>query len=215
MLTAYFINMIYDPYNKYSSTSEIVSDIIVDTWKCELVEPRHPALHSKANLDPFTGNIDWVEREKEMIQLMYDKLGIGLASPQVGTSYNMFVMNHSVLGDIGIYKPKILEISDNNVVMEEGCLSFPLLYLNVTRPEKIKVEYFKNDGETKVQTWMDGRDARCFLHEYDHLQGKLFLDLVSELKLRRAYTKREKLFRKIQKPLRLSKKLHKKSRVND
>lgn len=201
--------MNYDPYNKYSTTSDIVSDIIVDTWKCELVEPKHPALHTKSNLDPFTGNIDWVEREKEMIQLMYDKLGIGLAAPQVGSSYNMFVMSHSILGDIGIYKPKILEVSDEKVGMEEGCLSFPLLYLVISRPERIKVEYYKNDGKTKVQTWMDGRDARCFLHEFDHLQGKLFIDLASELKLRRAYNKREKLFRKITKPIRLTKNLEK------
>lgn len=184
-----------------------MSDIVVDTWKCELVEPKHPALHKKADLDPFSGNIDWVEREKEMIQLMYDKLGIGLACPQVGGSYNMFVMNHSILGDIGIYKPRILETSEDTVVMEEGCLSFPLIYLHITRPERIKVEYFKTDGETKVQTWMDGRDARCFLHEYDHLQGKIFLDLVSEMKLRRAMQKREKIFRKMEKPLRMSKKL--------
>lgn len=199
--------MQYDPYNKYSSTSDIMSDIVVDTWKCELVEPKHPALHKKADLDPFSGNIDWEEREKEMIQLMYDKLGIGLACPQVGGSYNMFVMNHSILGDIGVYKPRILETSEDTVVMEEGCLSFPLIYLHITRPERIKVEYFKKDGETKVQTWMDGRDARCFLHEYDHLQGKIFLDLVSEMKLRRAMQKREKIFRKMEKPLRMSKKL--------
>jgi len=201
--------MKYDPYHKYSTTSDIVSDIIVDTWKCELVEPKHSALHTKATLDPFAGNIDWQEREKEMIQLMYDKLGIGLAAPQVGSSYNMFVMNHSILGDIGVYKPKILEYSDEKVGMEEGCLSFPLLYIVLSRPERIKVEYFKNDGETKVQTWMDGRDARCFLHEFDHLQGNLFIDLASELKLRRAYNKREKLFRKITKPIRLTKNLEK------
>jgi len=201
--------MKYDPYQKYSTTSDIVSDIIVDTWKCELVEPKHSALHTKATLDPFAGNIDWQEREKEMIQLMYDKLGIGLAAPQVGSSYNMFVMNHSILGDIGVYKPKILEYSDEKVGMEEGCLSFPLLYIVLSRPERIKVEYFKNDGETKVQTWMDGRDARCFLHEFDHLQGNLFIDLASELKLRRAYNKREKLFRKITKPIRLTKNLEK------
>ena len=178
-----------------------MSDIIVDTWKCELVEPKHSALHTKATLDPFAGNIDWQEREKEMIQLMYDKLGIGLAAPQVGSSYNMFVMNHSVLGDIGVYKPKILEYSDEKVGMEEGCLSFPLLYLVISRSERIKAEYFKNDGETKVQTWMDGRDARCFLHEFDHLQGNLYIDLASELKLRRAYNKREKLFKKLQRKI--------------
>jgi len=110
-------------------------------------------------------------------------------------------MNHSILGDIGVFKPEILEFSEENITIEEGCLSFPLLYLHITRPEKIKVKYFKADGETIVETWMDGMDARCFQHEFEHLKGDLFLDLVSELKLRRAYNKREKLFKKLQRKI--------------
>ena len=76
-----------------------------------------------------------------------------------------------------------------------------MLYLDITRPEKIKVKYFKNDGKTQVETWMDGRDARCFQHEYEHLQGELFLDRVSDLKLQRAFKKREKFFKKLEKQM--------------
>ena len=176
-------------------------------WNCKLVEPRHPALHQPANINPFDENIDWTIREQEMFKVMHDNIGIGLACPQVGCSYNMFVMNHSEHGDIGVYNPEILETTDN-VTMEEGCLSFPLLYLNVSRPAKIKVRYTKADGKTQVETWMDGRDARCFLHEYDHLQGVLYIDIVSELKLSRAFKKREKLFKKIQKPLTVSRQMN-------
>lgn len=193
--------MKYDPYNNYASNDEISTTLVIEDWSCELVEPKHPALHKRANLDPFSGDIDWVEREKEMFQLMHDKFGIGLACPQVGSSYNMFVMNHEHLGDIGIYKPKILEYSEETCRYEEGCLSFPMLYLDVTRPEKIKVQYLKNDGVTQVETWMDGRDARCFQHEFDHLHGDLFLDKVSELKLQRAYKKREKFFKKLERQM--------------
>lgn len=191
----------YNPYNNYTSSNEVSTSFLVEDWKCELVEPKHPALHRSANVDPFGKDIDWEARQEEMLDLMHDKFGIGLASPQIGSSYNMFVMHHSHLGDIGIFKPEILEFGEENVTIEEGCLSFPLLYLHITRPEKIKVKYFKADGETIVETWMDGMDARCFQHEYEHLQGELFLDLVSELKLRRAYNKREKLFKKLQRKI--------------
>ena len=92
----------YDPYSKYASTEEISTSFILDDWDCQLVEPKHPALHSVANIDPFGSDIDWESREKEMLQLMHDKFGIGLACPQIGQSYNMFVMNHEHLGDIGV-----------------------------------------------------------------------------------------------------------------
>jgi len=187
----------FNPYDKYAGTNEVTTSLIIEDWNCELVEPKHPALSRPATTDPFSSDIDWESREKEMIELMHHNLGIGLAAPQVGSNYNMFVMQHSILGNIGIYKPKILE-TESEITLEEGCLSFPLLFLPVTRAEKIKVTYYKTDGETQVETWMDGRDARCFLHEYDHLQGTLFIDLVSDLKLTRAFKKREKLFKKIE-----------------
>ena len=190
-----------DPTLKYASTDNITLDMFIEDWVCELVEPKHPALHKPATTDPFGGDIDWKKREKEMLTLMHDKLGIGLASPQIGSSYNMFVMNHSILGDIGVFKPEILETSEETVVIEEGCLTIPLLYLHITRPEKVKVKYLKSDGKTIVETWMDGMDARCFQHEFEHLQGELFLDRVSDLKLQRAHKKREKLFKKLEKKL--------------
>ena len=68
------------------------------------------------------------------------------------------------------------------------------------RPEKVKVKYFTSNN-TPVEMWLDGIDARCFQHEFEHLQGELFLDQVSEMKLRRAFDKREKLFKKLQRQL--------------
>lgn len=184
---------LYDPYKKYASSTNItLGEFIVEEWACRLVEPDHPALHRSATVDPFKSNIDWAKREQEMLDLMKANFGVGLAAPQVGSSYNMFVMTHTILGDIGVYKPQILETSAEQVVIEEGCLSWPLLYLQITRPEKIRVQYYKTDGETQVETWMDGIDARCFLHEYDHLRGTNFIDLVSDFKLRRAKEARDK-----------------------
>jgi peptide deformylase len=187
----------FNPYDRYATSTNVLSNFILDDWRCELVEPKHPALRTAATLDPFGSDIDWVQRESEMIQLMKDNLGIGLSTPQVGSSYNMFVMTHSVLGDIGVYKPEILEFSDQQIDIDEGCLTFPLLYVRITRPDKIKVRYYKNDGTTQVETWMDGMDARCFLHEYDHLQGKLYIDELSDFKLKRAKEKRDKYLKKL------------------
>jgi peptide deformylase len=162
----------------------------------KLVEPKHPALHKKADIDPFTLDVDLELREKEMVALMVEKYGLGLASPQIGESVNMFVMKHSLLGPIGVYNPEILETTEN-ISMEEGCLTFPFLYMHVSRPEKVKVRYTTSNN-TPVEMWLEGMDARCFLHEFEHLQGQLFIDNVSEMKLRRAIEKREKLFKKLE-----------------
>lgn len=192
----------YNPYDRYASSDTVTLDsLIVEEWRCELVEPNHPALYRRASTDPFGGDIDWAEREREMFALMHDNLGVGLAANQLGSSYNMFVMTHSVLGDIGVYKPEILE-TRGTIKIEEGCLTWPLLYLTIERPAEIQVRYYKADGETQVETWMDSMDARCFLHEYDHLQGTVFLDHASEFKLKRAKQKREKLFKKLERTFR-------------
>lgn len=193
----------FNPYNQYVTSASVTANCILAEWDCQLVEPKHPALRTAATLDPFGSDIDWVHREAELIQLMKDNLGVGLAAPQVGSSYNMFVMTHSILGDLGIYKPEILELSEQQVEVTEGCLSFPLLYLNLTRAAKIKVRYTKTDGVTQVETWMDGMDARCFLHEYDHLQGKLYIDDVSDFKLKRAKERRDKHLKKLSRKVKL------------
>ena len=72
----------------------------------------------------------------------------------------------------------------------------------VNRPAKCKVSYTLYDGKTQVEDWLDGIDARCFQHEYEHLQGKLYLEHASELKLQRAMKKRDKYFKEIQRATR-------------
>mgnify|MGYP000235481917 CR=1 FL=1 len=89
-------------------------------------------------------------------------------------------------------------IDKGEVDIEEGCLTWPLLFIHIKRPTEIKVRFYKNDGETQIEMVMDGIDARCFLHEYDHLQGTNFIDIVSDFKLRRAMEKRDKRFKKLE-----------------
>jgi len=173
--------------------------------KLELVEPKHPVLHVVATTDPFDDkDVNWESREQEMFELMERRMGVGLASPQIGSSHRMFVMTFETGENVGIYNPEILEFSDKTIPMEEGCLTFPLLYFIVTRPEKVKVKFQTNDKQI-VEDWLEGRDARCFLHEFDHLQGKLFLEYASDMKLQRAMKKREKTWKTLQTDLALQK----------
>tara|TARA_B100000212_G_C27368037_1_gene531230 strand:- start:1599 stop:2096 length:498 start_codon:yes stop_codon:yes gene_type:complete len=162
----------------------------------ELVEPKHPALHTVANINPFDTDINWIEYEQEMIKLMHDKIGIGLAAPQLGDSYKMFVMTHSSKGDIGLYNPQILASSEESVVMQEGCLTFPLLFLHISRPKEVMVRYQTVNQEI-IEEKFDGLDARVFQHEHEHLQGKTYLDNASDLKLQRAMKQREKAFKRL------------------
>ena len=174
-----------------------------EKFNIELVPAKNPALQSMATVNPFDDkDANWEERETQMIQLMKDRFGIGLASNQLGMLYRMFVMTFASGEDIGIYNPEILEVSEETVAMEEGCLTFPLLYFIVTRPAKVKVRFQTIDKEV-VEDWLDGMDARCFLHEYDHLNGKLYLEYASDMKLKRAMKKREKTFKTLETDLAL------------
>lgn len=166
----------------------------------DVVEAKDPVLNSVATVDPFSTDIVWADRENEMFELMERRFGIGLAAPQIGDPYRMFIMKHSQHGVIGVYNPEILE-ANGSVAMEEGCLTFPLLYMVMTRPSTIKVRYTKTDGVTVVEEELSGVDARCFLHEYDHLQGVLFVNLVSDFKLKMAINKRNKRYDKLARAL--------------
>ena len=87
-----------------------------EQFNIELVEAKNPALHAIANVNPFDDkDANWEEREKEMIQLMKDRFGIGLASNQLGMLYRMFVMTLSTGEDIGVYNPEILALSLSRV----------------------------------------------------------------------------------------------------
>ena len=164
-------------------------------WNNTLVEPKHPALHNPADIDPLETDIVWQTVEQEMFQLMRDRMGIGLAAPQLGNPVKMFVMSHSTLGNIAVYNPEILLQSEETVSIEEGCLTFPGLFFHVTRPEALQVKFLDRKGEEQLLE-LSGMDARCFQHETDHLLGILNLTLISDFKLQRAMKKREKLVKK-------------------
>ena len=128
---------------------------------------------------------------QELIQNMYETNkkaeGVGLACPQVGKSIRMFIIDLDVISDdMPEYKgflhafinPVILESSEETSSYEEGCLSVPGIHESVKRPAKIHVKY-TDENLVEHDEWIDGFLARVFQHEYDHLDGKLFVDHLS------------------------------------
>ena len=125
--------------------------------------------------------------------------GLGLAGPQVGILKNIFAIDTSLLKDDGVEQvervyinPQIKYFSDNQVYFDEGCLSIPGIFEEVVRPEKIEVRYRDELFEWHEEI-MDGIVARIFQHEYDHLQGILFIDRLSKLRKRMLKSKLNKI----------------------
>jgi peptide deformylase len=143
---------------------------------------------------------DIIKLVSDMFDTMRNANGIGLAANQVGVNKQIFVVDISVYDEykdvrpIAFINPKIIERSEETSVFEEGCLSIPDQHENVTRPKKIKIEF--QDADLKSHTLeADDLLARVIQHEYDHLQGILFTDLVDDeikKKLKKALNKIKK-----------------------
>jgi peptide deformylase len=121
--------------------------------------------------------------------------GIGLSANQCGIKARVFVLGYEDTFDMVCINPKVLEISEDIINDNEGCLSFPGLYLKVKRPSKIKVEYTAEDGKV-TQVELTGLTARCYLHELDHMNGVKFTDYVGPLALKIAKEKQQKRIKK-------------------
>ncbi|OQX82925.1 peptide deformylase [candidate division KSB1 bacterium 4484_87] len=120
----------------------------------------------------------------EMIEIMRDEEGIGLAAPQVAESISLLVVDHSLIEEDGepsaYLNPEILA-AEGESVFEEGCLSIPDVREDVKRPEVISVRYEDIDGNIHEKK-VDGLLARVLQHEIDHLNGILFVDRISPVK---------------------------------
>ncbi|MDR3276542.1 MAG: peptide deformylase [Treponema sp.] len=130
----------------------------------------------------------------EMIKALHDGRGIGLAGPQVGLLKRIFVVH--VEDDLPrvFINPSIIGTSQEEARYEEGCLSIPGMYAEVTRPVSVKVQAWNERGRPFTLE-ADGILGRVILHEYDHLEGVLFIDRLSEPKrnsLMRKYENRKK-----------------------
>ena len=167
----------------------------------KLIPPTDTRVQSA--IAPF--NDDMLKEEgfkdrKELSEAMFTTMkkygGIGLTCNQVGLPFNMFVLgDHPQLENglkMACFNPMIISSSEETVVMKEGCLTFPFVFLSITRPRKVVVKYEDIDGNLQ-EVHLDGMFSRIFQHEYDHTIGLNFTDKASKFKLKRAYDKAEKM----------------------
>lgn len=132
---------------------------------------------------------------KDMFETMYQGHGVGLAATQVNLPYRLFVMDISSdqSQPLCLVNPEILE-KEEDVLLEEGCLSFPGVYAKVKRAKKIRVRYQDEHGNVHEQE-ATGLFGHCIQHELDHLEGILFVDHLSRLKKALLLKKLEKIQR--------------------
>lgn len=121
----------------------------------------------------------------DLIATLKEAKGLGLAAPQTGVTKRIFIVDLSALDLTEFVRvfinPEIIETS-GEILMEEGCLSFPGIYQNIVRPENVKVKALDLDGK-EFTLEASGMLSRAIQHEFDHLEGKLFIDYLSSLSL--------------------------------
>jgi peptide deformylase len=166
----------------------------------DLLPEDHPVLHK----EPLTWIFDPPQADpKLMYDIMLENMvyhhGLGLSANQIGMPVKVFAMRVDDSDNaIVCFNPEIIKESEELMPMEEGCLSFPYLYLKKIRPEKLSVKYQNADGDP-VEAHFEGLAARVFHHEMDHMMGKTFLDGVGQIVLQLARKKQKKLKRKAKK----------------
>ena len=160
----------------------------------DLVDPTHPALHKALpDFDFDNAPINPNDFASSLVETCKSQNGLGLSANQCGFEHRVFVMGAG--NDyIACYNPKLISV-EGEAHMEEGCLTFPLLVLRVTRPKKIKVEYQDFTG-VKRESIFDGISARVFLHELDHMNGIVYTSRVKPLAFQFGLKKLEKIKRK-------------------
>ena len=139
---------------------------------------------------------------KELGTIMYDTMkkygGIGLSANQVGLPYRMFVMGGHPQIEQGktryVFNPLVNDVSKETINLKEGCLSFPFLFLMINRPKWCSVKYTDENGK-EIEETLHGMSARIFMHENEHMNGYVFTDLVSKMKLDRAKKAQKKLIK--------------------
>ena len=166
----------------------------------KLIPPTDPRVQSA--IAPFNNDMlkdEGFKDRKELSESMFDTMkkygGIGLSANQVGLPFNMFVAgDHQSIEKgmkLAMFNPVILSTSEETVMMKEGCLTFPFLFINIVRPRKCVMKYEDENGDLK-EAHLDGMMSRVCQHEYDHQAGILMPMKVSKMKLDLAYKKAEK-----------------------
>jgi len=173
----------------------------------KLIPPNDPRVLSM--IAPFSDDrleAEGFKNRQELTDAMFLAMkkygGIGLSANQVGLPFRMFVAGgHPELERgmaIAMYNPVIKSISDDTTMLKEGCLSFPFIFLSIKRPKDVVMLYTDTNGKEQ-EAHLKGLMARVCLHEYDHMQGKVFTEHASKMKLDMAKKKAKKTMRMLEK----------------
>ena len=170
--------------------------------KCRRMSLRPILLHPDPRLKKVCDSVDDFGESlrklaSDMLETMYQAPGIGLAAPQVGVNARVLVMDCADKETedekpMVLVNPEVTWRSDETSVYEEGCLSIPDIYAEVTRPKSVIVR-FQDELGNKLEQDFDGLWATCVQHEIDHLDGKLFIDYLSSMKRQLITNKMKKL----------------------
>jgi len=162
----------------------------------DLVKPDHPLLRTKLSRFDFNNPpTDPHELANNLIETMIHYKGIGLSANQCGLPYRVFVLwsNPTKV----MFNPTVADVSNEDIQLEEGCLTYPNLFIKIKRPKLIRVRYMDSFGEAHTDKFT-GISARCVLHEMDHLDGFNFTSRASKFhydQAMRQRTKRQKFYK--------------------
>lgn len=157
----------------------------------KLVSNTDPILRKTMPYFDFNLRHDAIDIANRLIAVLQANRGLGLAAPQIGIEANVFVagVDDTI---VAYFNPIVVEQSKLEIKLEEGCLSFPQLYLNIKRPSAVVIEYQDYTGKSHTVRY-DGMTARIAQHEINHLFGILYTNHVGKTSMMMAKTKQKKL----------------------
>ena len=160
----------------------------------KLLEPNNPILRTR--MESVSKECDREKVRQDLIDSMEHYQGVGLSANQIGIAERAFILYEDINTRkiLACFNPRIIEMSKEQVSIDEGCLSYPGIWLKIKRPYAIKVEFENEKGEKQEREFID-LPSRVFQHEYDHMEGTDFTRLASPLKLQRAIKKLNKKLR--------------------
>lgn len=160
-----------------------------------LVADGHPLLTRELEEFDFTNPpVDPIQLANDLISTMHHHKGIGLSANQCGLPYRVFVLWSAE--PLVCFNPRIIDVSTEEILLDEGCLTYPNLFIKIKRPKLIRVRYQDERGEVHTDKF-GGMTARGFLHELDHLNGVVYTKRASVPHLTRARNQKKQLDRQI------------------
>lgn len=162
----------------------------------KLIDPSSPILNRPLEDSTWINITEMQGLADQMYAFVSSSGGAGLSANQVGIDERVFVINYKDYKQTFI-NPKITWLSDELRMLEEGCLSYPGVFINVKRPTGCRMTYTDYNGELQQDALFTGLSARIILHEYDHMEGKFFYDHLSNVQKQRFWKKVEKNRKKV------------------